>query len=61
MERCRLKTGPYGIGTMIHSVHITDDVPALKDFYEEVFGGLVYMASMSRTTCRRRIAWPAWY
>jgi catechol 2,3-dioxygenase-like lactoylglutathione lyase family enzyme len=37
------KTGDYGIGIMIHSVHMTDDVPTLNRFYEEVFGGLVYM------------------
>ncbi len=28
---------------MIHSVHMTDDVPALNKFYTEVFGGLIYM------------------
>src|SRR5260221_12688657 len=28
---------------MIHSVHMTDDVPTLNRFYEEVFGGLMYM------------------
>ena len=37
------KTGEFGIGMMIHSVHMTDDVPALNRFYEEVFGGLLYM------------------
>ncbi|HTX27229.1 MAG TPA: VOC family protein [Streptosporangiaceae bacterium] len=43
MERQRLKTGKFGLGTMIHSVHMTDDVPALNRFYEEVFGGLMFM------------------
>jgi len=28
---------------MIHSVHMTDDVTKLNRFYEEVFGGLIYM------------------
>jgi catechol 2,3-dioxygenase-like lactoylglutathione lyase family enzyme len=28
---------------MIHSVHMTDDVPKLNRFYEEVFGGLIFM------------------
>jgi hypothetical protein len=28
---------------MIHSVHMTDDVTALNTFYEEVFGGLLFM------------------
>jgi hypothetical protein len=36
----RLKTGKFGLGTMIHSVHMTDDVAQLNRFYEEVFGGL---------------------
>jgi hypothetical protein len=43
VQRRQLKTGPYGLGSMIHSVHMTDDVPALNKFYEEVFGGLMYM------------------
>ena len=43
MERVVRKTGDYGIGLMIHSVHMTDNVPELNKFYEEVFGGLIYM------------------
>jgi hypothetical protein len=43
MKKIVRKTGDYGIGIMIHSVHMTDDVPALNRFYEEVFGGLMYM------------------
>jgi len=43
MKKTPRKTGDYGIGIMIHSVHMTDDVPALNRFYEEVFGGLMYM------------------
>ncbi|MGW0590583.1 hypothetical protein [Streptosporangium sp. NPDC002607] len=43
MERAVKKTGDYGIGLMIHSVHMTDDVPTLNRFYEEVFGGLIYL------------------
>ena len=43
MQKEVKKTGDYGIGIMIHSVHMTDDVPALNKFYEEVFGGLMYM------------------
>jgi hypothetical protein len=42
-QKQQLKTGPYGLGTMIHSVHMTDDVPALNKFYTEVFGGLMYL------------------
>jgi hypothetical protein len=43
MKQQAVKTGDYGIGQMIHSVHMTDDVPALNKFYEEVFGGLLYL------------------
>lgn len=43
MQKQATKTGDYGIGLMIHAVHMTDDVPRLNRFYEEVFGGLVYM------------------
>jgi catechol 2,3-dioxygenase-like lactoylglutathione lyase family enzyme len=43
VEKQIKKTGDYGIGLMIHAVHMTDDVTALNKFYEEVFGGLVYM------------------
>jgi hypothetical protein len=37
------KSGDYGIGLMVHSVHMTDDVAKLNDFYEDVFGGLMFM------------------
>ena len=43
MQKQVKKTGDYGVGIMIHSVHMTDDVPTLNKFYEEVFGGLMYM------------------
>ena len=43
MEKQVNKTGDYGVGIMIHSVHMTDDVPTLNKFYEEVFGGLMFM------------------
>ncbi|WAH97695.1 VOC family protein [Arthrobacter sp. MMS18-M83] len=43
MEKIVKKTGDHGIGLMIHMVHMTDDVPALNAFYEDVFGGLMYM------------------
>ena len=43
MEKNVRTTGDFGIGLMIHSVHMTDDVPTLNNFYEEVFGGLLYM------------------
>lgn len=43
MQRLPRKTGQYGIGLMIHAVHMTDDVPALNRFYEDVFGGLIFL------------------
>ena len=43
MEKTVQKTGDHGIGLMIHMVHMTDDVPSLNKFYEDVFGGLMYM------------------
>jgi catechol 2,3-dioxygenase-like lactoylglutathione lyase family enzyme len=43
MQRQVKKTGDFGIGLMIHSVHMTDDVTALNAFYEEVFGGVLYL------------------
>jgi hypothetical protein len=43
VHRQAQKTGDFGIGLMIHSVHMTDDVPRLNRFYENVFGGVIYM------------------
>ncbi|SEP23446.1 VOC family protein [Trujillonella endophytica] len=36
-------TGDHGIGQMVHVVHMADDAQKLREFYERVFGGLVYM------------------
>jgi catechol 2,3-dioxygenase-like lactoylglutathione lyase family enzyme len=38
-------TGDFGIGLMVHVVHMTDDVAKLTAFYEDVFGGLTYMGT----------------
>ncbi|CAB4894825.1 MAG: hypothetical protein F2806_03175 [Actinobacteria bacterium] len=43
MRRQYKTTGDYGIGNMIHFVHMTDDVHKLNDFYARVFGGYRYM------------------
>jgi hypothetical protein len=43
MQKQIKKTGDFGIGCMIHAVHMSDDVPTLNRFYEEVFGGLIFM------------------
>lgn len=43
MQKQVAKTGEFGLGLMIHVVHMTDDVPRLNRFYEEVFGGVMYM------------------
>jgi catechol 2,3-dioxygenase-like lactoylglutathione lyase family enzyme len=43
VEKQVKKTGDHGIGIMVHTVHMTDDVAQLNRFYEEVFGALIYM------------------
>ncbi len=43
MQKPVAKTGDFGIGLMVHAVHMTDDVRRLNRFYEEVFGGVLYM------------------
>src|SRR5699024_2824842 len=37
------KTGDFGIGQMIHVIHMSDDVQKLNKFYEEAFGGWCYL------------------
>jgi catechol 2,3-dioxygenase-like lactoylglutathione lyase family enzyme len=37
------ETGDFGLGQMVHVVHMADDAEALRQFYERVFGGFVYM------------------
>lgn len=43
MKKSVKVTGDHGIGQMIHVVHMCDDVERVRDFYETVLGGLVYM------------------
>jgi len=43
MKKIVKKTGDYGIGQMIHVIHMSDDVAKLNQFYETVFGGLCYL------------------
>jgi len=43
MQKIVQKTGDYGIGQMIHVIHMTDDIEKLNRFYEDVFGGLCYL------------------
>jgi hypothetical protein len=59
LQKTATKTGDYGIGLMIHSAHMTDDVPALNRFYEEVCSGLKRTSRSCRpfrSTTRRRSA-----
>lgn len=42
MKQQAKKTGDFGVGQMVHAVHVSDDVRSLNAFYEDVFGGLVY-------------------
>lgn len=37
------KTSEYGIGQMVHVIHMTDDVRKLQQWWEDVFGGYSYM------------------
>lgn len=37
-----MRTGPFGIGTLIHVIHVSDDIRRLNSWYEDVFGGLVF-------------------
>src|SRR4051794_40702068 len=43
MQKAVSRTGDHGIGLMIHVVHMTDDVPKLTAFYEEVFLGYTFL------------------
>lgn len=43
MRKTPHKTGDHGVGLLVHVIHMTDEVPRLNEFYESVFGGLVYM------------------
>ncbi|MFG1924539.1 VOC family protein [Cryptosporangium sp. NPDC048952] len=45
MHRVPKQTGDYGIGIMIHTIHMTDDVKKLNDFYRDVFGAQIYMGA----------------
>src|SRR4029078_8987412 len=37
------KTGPFGIGALIHVIHVSADIRELNAWYEDVFGGLVFL------------------
>jgi hypothetical protein len=43
MRKVMQPTSRWGFGTMIHAIHVSDDVPTLNAFYEDVFGGVVFM------------------
>lgn len=36
-------TGDFGMGQMIHVIHMTKDVAALREWWSDVFGGYTYM------------------
>jgi hypothetical protein len=36
------KTSDFGIGQMIHVIHMTDDVTRLQQWWEDIFGGYTY-------------------
>jgi hypothetical protein len=37
------RTSTWGLATMIHAIHMGDDVATLDAFYEDVFGGVLFM------------------
>lgn len=43
MKQIARRTGDHGIGQMVHVIHVTEDAQALREFYERVLGGFVYM------------------
>lgn len=43
MKRNTVKTGKFGIGTQIHTVHVGPSADELTHFYGDVFGGRVFM------------------
>ena len=45
MERQVKTTGPFGIGSMIHVIHMTDDVAELTAWYEDVFDAVTFMGT----------------
>ncbi len=45
MRRDIVKTGRYGIGTQVHTVHVGRDAGELTRFYEDVFDAVVYLGA----------------
>ena len=43
MKRQAVKTGPYGIGLGIHTVHVAEEVEPVARFLEDVLGAVVFM------------------
>jgi hypothetical protein len=43
MQKTIHRTSRWGLGTMIHAIHVGEDVATLNAFYEDVFGGLLFM------------------
>ncbi|MDX6742166.1 VOC family protein [Actinocorallia sp. A-T 12471] len=43
MKHQAKQTGDFGIGQMVHVVHMAEDAQELREWYEKVFGGFVYM------------------
>lgn len=45
MRKTVRRTGDHGIGQMVHVVHMSDDAQRLREFYEDVLGGVVFMGT----------------
>lgn len=44
MEKVKRPTSRFGFGSMIHTIHMSDDVSKLNRFYEDVFGAIGFMS-----------------
>src|SRR5689334_13179574 len=41
MQQKVVPTGPFGIGALMHVIHISDDLGALNAWYEDVLGAVI--------------------
>jgi catechol 2,3-dioxygenase-like lactoylglutathione lyase family enzyme len=57
VKRDVTKTGKFGIGSQIHTVHMCADVVELNRFYQDVFGGLLFMGVDEPTFSPREDRW----
>jgi hypothetical protein len=49
LKRTIVRTGQYGIGTMIHTVHVGRNAIELTGFYQDVFGAVTFLGDEEPT------------